>query len=69
MTEEYELTELQDNALRLAYHNGWFNTPKEITIRAMANILKEYPVTVAGALKIAQRKLILQYIAMREAKK
>ncbi|MEM3386317.1 MAG: helix-turn-helix domain-containing protein [Nitrososphaerales archaeon] len=56
------LTKRQEEVLRLAFDLGYFDYPRRIDLRSLANILDLSPPTLSEMLRRAQKKVITEYL-------
>jgi len=62
-SEIAELTEMEEEVLRLAHGMGYFETPKKTRIRDIAARLGKSPSTVNEIIQRAEKKVIGQWIS------
>jgi len=61
VTRKTVLTERQEQIIRIAFENGYYDLPKKITIGKLAKLLGAAPSTLAEIIQRAERKIIWQY--------
>ena len=61
ITRKRILTERQDEIIRTAFENGYYNIPKKTTIEELAKIINISKSTLAEILQRAERKVIWQH--------
>ncbi|MDY6985916.1 MAG: helix-turn-helix domain-containing protein [Candidatus Thermoplasmatota archaeon] len=62
-SEVAELTETEEEILRLAYEMGYFETPKRTRIRDIATRVSKSPSTVNEVIQRAEKKVITHWIS------
>ena len=61
LTKRTQLTNRQEEIIRIAFEKGYFDMPKKITIEELAKIFKISASTLAEILQRGERKIILHY--------
>ncbi len=61
LSRKNRMTARQEEVLKMAFRNGYYDYPKKVTIKDLANRLGVSPSTVAEILQRAEKKVIAEY--------
>lgn len=61
LKDEEMLTEKQEQIIRLAYDRGYYDTPKRVGLKELANVFNVSQATLAETLRRGQRKIVEKY--------
>ncbi len=65
MKEEEMLTEKQEQIIRMAYERGYYDTPKRIGLKDLANAFSVSQATLAETLRRGQKKIVEKYFEIK----
>jgi predicted DNA binding protein len=65
MKEEEMLTEKQEQIIKMAYERGYYDTPKRVGLKDLANAFGVSQATLAETLRRGQKKIVEKYFEMK----